>query len=210
MTKPKTVTAILIDPFACTVETVQLTRDLESYYAALSHESMPVRTFELTYRAGLTGADALFFDEDGLYKGAQRAFVLKGYDTPLLGKALIVGANGRGGSADAETDIKSIRDRVMFLEVIGTNYQSAENYRRAVTPWMPPVTTYRLGSAEMVNAPGMVKWAINGATFASDREYLINVIATGWKLPEDAARKLIMGEVPYTVEGETVVFSVPK
>jgi hypothetical protein len=66
---------------------------------------------------------------------------------------------------------------------------------------------YRLGSAELVSAPGMIKWAINGAHFEHDRDTLINVIADGWGVPRDAAQALLLQQVPYTVEGETVVFS---
>ena len=66
---------------------------------------------------------------------------------------------------------------------------------------------YRLGSAEMVSAPGIVKWAINGAHFESDRETVINVIVQGWSVPRDAAAALVTKQVPYTLDGETVVFS---
>jgi hypothetical protein len=60
----------------------------------------------------------------------------------------------------------------------------------------------------MIDAPGMVRWAINGAKFKRDRETMANVIASGWGLPMDAARKLVTGEVAYTVENEAVVFTV--
>lgn len=66
---------------------------------------------------------------------------------------------------------------------------------------------YRLGSAEMVSAPGMVKWAINGAKFEKDRPAMIDVIAATWSVPPEAAMALVMEQVPYTVENETVVFS---
>ena len=41
---------------------------------------------------------------------------------------------------------------------------------------------YRLGSTEMVSAPGMVRWAINGAKFKERREaQMIKVIIDGWE-----------------------------
>lgn len=67
--------------------------------------------------------------------------------------------------------------------------------------------TYRLGSNEMINAPGMVAWAINGAHFAKDRPAMVRVIADGWNIPAEAARALLTGKVPHTIDGETVVFS---
>jgi len=70
------------------------------------------------------------------------------------------------------------------------------------------MTTYRLGSAPMIHTPGMVRWAVNGYAFQSDRKYLTNIFTEGWGIPADAAKKLLSGRVPYTVEGETVVFDV--
>ena len=66
---------------------------------------------------------------------------------------------------------------------------------------------YRLGSAEFVNAPGLVAWAINGAHFQKDRSAMINVIEKTWSIPRVAAFALVTGEVPYTVDGDTVVFT---
>lgn len=68
--------------------------------------------------------------------------------------------------------------------------------------------TYRLGSSPAIYAPGMVKWAINGAHFAKDRAQMVRVIAQGWNLPDDAARALVTKAVPYTIDDDAVVFSV--
>ena len=66
--------------------------------------------------------------------------------------------------------------------------------------------TYRLGSNEMVSAPGMVRWAINGASFKSDIPQMVKVIES-WGVPKAAAHALVTKKVPFTVEGETVVFT---
>jgi hypothetical protein len=66
---------------------------------------------------------------------------------------------------------------------------------------------YRLGSAEMISAPGLIKWAINGAHFESDRPAMVNVVANTWGVPQDAATALLLQQVPYTIEDETVVFT---
>jgi hypothetical protein len=65
---------------------------------------------------------------------------------------------------------------------------------------------YRLGSAEFVCAPSLVAWAINGAYFKKDRDKVVNVIAKTWSIPFDAALALATKKVPYTIDGETVVF----
>lgn len=70
-------------------------------------------------------------------------------------------------------------------------------------------TTYNLGSSNAVCAPGIVRWAINGAKFKADRNACINVVASTWSIPESAARALLLEEVPFEiVENEVVRFSV--
>jgi hypothetical protein len=66
---------------------------------------------------------------------------------------------------------------------------------------------YRLGSAEMISAPGLIKWAMNGARFRKDRTAMVNVVVKTWGVPEDAATALLLEQVPYTVEDEAVVFT---
>jgi hypothetical protein len=66
---------------------------------------------------------------------------------------------------------------------------------------------YRLGSTEIISAPGMVRWAMNGAHFEKDRAQMVNVISNTWGVPEDATTALLLQQVPYTVEDEAVVFS---
>ncbi|SFQ70099.1 hypothetical protein SAMN05421853_1273 [Roseivivax halotolerans] len=68
---------------------------------------------------------------------------------------------------------------------------------------------YRLGSSPAVRTPGLVAWAINGYAFEDDRPTLLHIIKTAWPhLPDDAIHQLLSGAVPYTVEDETVIFSV--
>jgi hypothetical protein len=62
----------------------------------------------------------------------------------------------------------------------------------------------------MVSAPGMVKWAINGAHFGKDRAAMVNVIAKTWGLPRDVATALVLQQVPYIIDNETVVFAYRK
>ena len=68
--------------------------------------------------------------------------------------------------------------------------------------------TYRLGSSEMIHAPSLIEWAINGAHFGNDRPHIVRMITQGWGVPADAAEALVTKKVPYKIEGETVVFSV--
>ena len=68
-------------------------------------------------------------------------------------------------------------------------------------------TTFRLASDAGIHAPGVVAFAINGARFKRDRDKMVNLIVKGWGVPFSAARALIKGKVPYTIEGDVVVFT---
>ena len=71
------------------------------------------------------------------------------------------------------------------------------------------VPIYRLGSNELVHAPGVVAWAINGYHFKRDRAVLRRVIVDGWPgVPDHAAQQLLSGAAPYHVDGDTVVVKV--
>ena len=67
--------------------------------------------------------------------------------------------------------------------------------------------TYRLGSSEMVHAPGLIAWAINGASFKKDRPAMVRVVSATWSIPEAAALALVTKAAAFTLDGETVVFS---
>ena len=69
--------------------------------------------------------------------------------------------------------------------------------------------TYRLGSGPMVHTPGLIAWAINGAKFKKDRPQMIRIVSDGWSVPYSDAEALLLGKVPYTIEDDAVVFSVP-
>lgn len=71
------------------------------------------------------------------------------------------------------------------------------------------MATYKLQSSALVYAPVIVTWAINGYHFKSDRKQLLAVISEGWNVPADAARALLSGDAPHTIEGETVRFTFP-
>jgi hypothetical protein len=70
------------------------------------------------------------------------------------------------------------------------------------------MTTYRLASSEMVGAPGVIAWAINGALFNKrDRSLMVKIVADTWPtLPKAAAEAIVTKAVPYRVEDGAVVF----
>ena len=71
------------------------------------------------------------------------------------------------------------------------------------------MTTYRLGSSPIAHTPGLIAWAINGYAFEDDRDQMRKVITDTFStVPAEAIEQLLAESVPYTIDGETVVFSV--
>ncbi len=69
------------------------------------------------------------------------------------------------------------------------------------------MTTYRLGSNDLIHAPGILHWAMTGYAFKDDRPYLVNVITSGWGIPKAAVHALLSGKTQITIEESTVVFT---
>jgi hypothetical protein len=112
------ITAILIDPFACTVtQAIYDGDDIENIYSLLSHETMEVTCFTAAYPRALKGQDAILVDDEGLFKGCERFFRIDGYPDPMAGKGLVVGADKEGTSISAQTSLGQIAERVTFLQL---------------------------------------------------------------------------------------------
>jgi hypothetical protein len=71
--------------------------------------------------------------------------------------------------------------------------------------------TYRLGSSPLVNAPGLIEWAINAYAFPRDRAVILRVVTETWPgLPEEHAVLLLSRAVSYNLDGDIVVLDVPE
>ncbi|WP_435171722.1 hypothetical protein [Falsirhodobacter sp. 1013] len=69
--------------------------------------------------------------------------------------------------------------------------------------------TYHLQSSPAIYTPGVIAWAINGYAFKKDCPQLLNTICDGVPdVPRAAVERLLSEAVPYTVEDETLVFTV--
>jgi len=99
--------AILIDPFACTVTEIEHdASDYKNVYPLLSHETMPVRMFQIV-RIGDDG-DAIFVDEEGLLKPCDRWFI--------AGKGVVLGSDDEGETTSAKTSLITVRGLIRFAE----------------------------------------------------------------------------------------------
>jgi hypothetical protein len=75
---------------------------------------------------------------------------------------------------------------------------------------MIPSRHYRLHSSEMCHTPGMLRFARHAfkSTSRKEREVAIEMLVNGYGLPRIVAWGLLDGCIPYTIEGECVVFEV--
>jgi hypothetical protein len=126
MATSRNVRAILIDPWAMTVTEVQHdASDFHNIYVALTRteeQATPewpahaVDCFDTAYgHSGnvLKPGDALFVDDNGLLLG-QRLAGFKFDDQLLVGRALILGCDDQGETADAATPLATIKRNVAF------------------------------------------------------------------------------------------------
>ena len=66
--------------------------------------------------------------------------------------------------------------------------------------------TYRLASAPMLYTPGLIKWAM--AYYRTSPRKAAKLIADGYPGVSSAiAARLLAGKIPFTVEGDTVIFT---
>jgi hypothetical protein len=72
-----------------------------------------------------------------------------------------------------------------------------------------------LTSTEAVNTPGIVRWAINGYKFKSDRKRLLNVLMA--YAPDDEREKykkifhrLLLGKIEWAEQDGSVTFTIPE
>lgn len=71
------------------------------------------------------------------------------------------------------------------------------------------MTTYTLQSSPALYTPGLFAWAINGCHFEDDRDTILNVMCTTFPdVPRVALSHILIDAHPYSVDGETVTFTV--
>jgi hypothetical protein len=124
--------AISIDPFTCTVSEVEYDgSDFTQIYPLMSHPAHPVDTFTTARVDTLREGDALFVDDEGLFKSPPRWFQIAGGHQPFAGKGLIIGSDSDGESRSCKTSVDLVRMSVIFLERFGNGHgliQAREPY----------------------------------------------------------------------------------
>lgn len=101
--------AILIDPFAQTVEPVEYSGHYKDIYRLLGEN---VDTFTA---APIGDRDVIFVDDVGLFVKDQAFFRTSLYPSqPLAGKGLVLGADKMGESTAPETTLEQMRASIQW------------------------------------------------------------------------------------------------
>lgn len=113
--------SILIDPFAKTVTEVEHDGTLDAIYAAIGADCV------CTVRLDEEG-DAVFLDDDGLFKRGQEFFAIGNYPHPLAGKGLVLGCDAEGESVAPTCTLAQVAGAVHWLtpqEAVQMNREAA-------------------------------------------------------------------------------------
>lgn len=113
--------AILIDPFERSVKEIELAPGIKAIYAAIQADCF------CTVNLDAEG-DAIYLDDDGLFKEGQEFFAIGNYPHPLAGRGLVLGCDDAGDSVEPQTTIETIRAYVHWLtphEAVAMNREAA-------------------------------------------------------------------------------------
>ncbi len=99
--------AYVIDPINRQVYEVDYSGDYRQIYQHIDADTFDVVTIN-------KHGDALFVDDEGLFKENQHFFFIQGYPQPLAGKALVLGTTREGESVSPKVSIETIKDDVRF------------------------------------------------------------------------------------------------
>ena len=103
--------AILINPKLQTINEINYSGDYKEIYKLTE-----CSTFTAIYPFD-NCEDTIYLDDEGLLKSSNYCFTFRcddGRNQPLMGNALVLGADDEGESKDVETSIDEIKRRVSF------------------------------------------------------------------------------------------------
>jgi len=110
-------TTWVIDPHTQTINEVQYSGEYKHIYELIDCD---------TYDAARINrfGDALFVDDDGLFKDDQAFFIHADFPQPLAGKALVLGCDMEDGETVApHTTLEELRSKIKFVMPTRVNGQ---------------------------------------------------------------------------------------
>lgn len=61
--------------------------------------------------------DSIYVDDESLYHEVKGGFIMANWNYPIIGNAIILGADSYGESKDVSTDIEEYKKQIYFVEV---------------------------------------------------------------------------------------------
>ena len=99
--------AYLVDPVAKTVTEVEHDGDYRDIYKHIQADCFTALSIN-------TMGDALYLDDEGLYRDGQRYFHLKGYPQPLGGRGLLLGTDDEGDSIAPKVSLDQFKKQIAW------------------------------------------------------------------------------------------------
>jgi hypothetical protein len=104
--------AIKINAELQTIEFVTLGNDYKEIYPIIG-EQCTLFACPITF----DNQDTMYVDDEGLFQGYKHGFMMRGWDYPILGNAVILGTDEEGNSVDAKSLIDDFKGQLVFLEI---------------------------------------------------------------------------------------------
>lgn len=100
---------ILIDPFERKVAALELIGEgLDPIYAAIHADCFSIVALD-------DKGDALFIDDDGLFRERQEFFAIGNYPHPLAGRSVLLGTDDEGNTTPPRAGLEQVQRAVRWL-----------------------------------------------------------------------------------------------
>ena len=100
-----------------TLEYVTLGNDYKEIYPIIG-EKCTMFACPITF----DNEDTMYVDDDGMFQGYTKGFMMDNWNYPIFGNALILGADEEGDSVDAKHSIEDFKGKIYFVEFANRTY----------------------------------------------------------------------------------------
>ena len=157
--------AYLVNPVDKTVTLVEHDGDYRDIYKHIEAECFTALTLN-------SSGDALYLDDEGLYRDGQAFFHLKGYPQPLAGRGLLLGTDHEGDSRAPVIALEQFQKLIAWapegLRFEGITQTEEHDEMMFVIRQTPEFKI--VSFAAEVGAPASGRWARNARRFGTRQE----------------------------------------
>ena len=106
-----------------TLEYVLLGNDYKEIYPIIG-EKCSMFACPITF----DNEDTMYVDDEGMYQGYTKGFMMDNWQYPIFGNALILGADEEGDSIDAKSSIEDFKGELVFVEFKNNTYELLKSF----------------------------------------------------------------------------------